>query len=191
MNCLDCNKELSKQSPCKITLRCRSCAKKGVLNPSYTDGNRTKNKFCIDCNKIISKSSRKYSRCLSCKWKQENSGINNPMYGKRGKLSPAYVDGSTKLKSLIRGLYEYRQWRSDVFTRDSFTCQSCFIKGGELNAHHIKPFYKIFEDNNIKSLKDAMQCEELWNINNGVTLCIECHKKTNSFLNSMGKNQHV
>lgn len=30
----------------------------------------------------------------------------------------------------------------------------------------------------IKSFEEANNCEELWNINNGKTLCRKCHDKT-------------
>lgn len=78
----------------------------------------------------------------------------------------------------IRLSFKYRQWRSDIFTRDKFICQECFKIGGNLHAHHIKPFYKIIDEYKIKSLEDADNCEELWNINNGITLCENCHHKT-------------
>lgn len=38
---------------------------------------------------------------------------------------------------------------------------------------------KIQEENNIKTLEDAENCEELWNINNGRTLCRNCHRGIN------------
>jgi len=83
----------------------------------------------------------------------------------------------------IRKSFKYRQWRSDIFTRDSFTCQDCGLHSGlgktvYLEAHHIKQFSKIIEENNIKILEQALNCEELWNINNGRTLCKKCHNKT-------------
>lgn len=174
--CLDCNKELKGQHN---PIRCKSCSKKSLLNPMYTDGSRTTPKNCIDCNKVISPNRQ---RCVSCHWKRVNGGKNNPMYGKRGSLSPAYKGKNNHFKKLIRNIFESRQWRSDVFTRDNYTCQNCFKRGGKLNAHHLKAFSKIIEDNNIISLKDAMNCSELWNINNGVTLCIECHKLTDNYL---------
>ena len=90
--------------------------------------------------------------------------------------------GKCELQEIIRHCYKYRQWRSDVFTRDNFTCQECGLIGGKLNADHIKPFSWIIKDNNIKTLEEAMNCEELWNINNGRTLCLECHKKTDTFM---------
>jgi hypothetical protein len=58
---------------------------------------------------------------------------------------------------------EYRQWIKKVFERDDYTCQHCGIKGGNLNAHHILPFYKYKE--------------KRVDINNGITLCEKCHKE--------------
>ena len=37
------------------------------------------------------------------------------------------------------------------------------------------------EENNIKTLEEAENCEELWNINNGRTLCYPCHYKTDNY----------
>lgn len=58
---------------------------------------------------------------------------------------------------------EYKTWRADVFARDGFKCQVCGQVGGVLNAHHIKEFSK-YPDLRYK-------------VENGVTLCEECHKK--------------
>ena len=56
---------------------------------------------------------------------------------------------------------EYYQWRNSVFTRDNYTCQHCGVAGGDLNAHHIKPYAKF------KELRT--------DVNNGITLCKTCH----------------
>lgn len=37
------------------------------------------------------------------------------------------------------------------------------------------------EENKIKTFDMAMECEELWNINNGQTLCRPCHTKTENY----------
>ena len=90
--------------------------------------------------------------------------------------------GITPIVEEIRKILKYRQWRCDVFERDNYTCTFCNKRdGGILHADHIKPFHKIIEENNIRSLVDAYNCEELWNLNNGRTLCIKCHKSTKTY----------
>ena len=92
--------------------------------------------------------------------------------------NPNWKGGISALDHLIRTNLKNRQWRSDVFTRDEFTCQECGDnKGGNLNAHHIKPFLSIIQYYEITTLKEALACEELWSINNGITLCEKCHRK--------------
>lgn len=103
-------------------------------------------------------------------------GLSRQKY--KGKNAPNYKGGITVLGELIRTSFKYRQWRSDVFTGQDFTCQDCGIRGGDLEAHHIKSFSDIIKENNIKTLEQALNCEELWNINNGQTLCKNCHDKT-------------
>ena len=91
--------------------------------------------------------------------------------------------GITPLVLQIRHSFQSRQWRSDVFTRDNFTCQMCGVKGVGLHADHIKSFSKIFLENKITSLEQAFVCEEFWNINNGRTLCAKCHRLTDNYGN--------
>ena len=62
----------------------------------------------------------------------------------------------------IRASKEYYQWRKAVYERDHYTCQNCGKVGGKLNAHHIKPFKRF--------------PELRFDVNNGITLCFECHK---------------
>jgi len=104
--------------------------------------------------------------------------IPKPRYGADSNL---WKGGITPLLLFLRTCFEYRQWRSDVFTRDNFICQECGVKGGKLNADHIKPFSIIIHENKIKTYEEAKNCEELWNINNGRTFCEDCHKKTPTY----------
>ena len=75
--------------------------------------------------------------------------------------------GKTKVTMKLRKSREYKFWRTEVFERDDYTCIWCGKKGGDLNADHIKPFCDY------PDLR--------FNIDNGRTLCIDCHKKTDTY----------
>lgn len=107
--------------------------------------------------------------------------------GKSGEGTSNWKGGTTPLGQSIRSLNCYKKWREAIFQRDNWTCQHCGTrcqKGNKviIHADHIKPFYKILEENKIKSVEQAKQCKELWDVNNGRTLCILCHKQTSSYL---------
>ena len=39
----------------------------------------------------------------------------------------------------------------------------------------ITPFVEILGKFWVDTFEKAMECEELWNVENGVTLCVGCH----------------
>ena len=88
----------------------------------------------------------------------------------KGSKCHLWKGGITPINQKIRNSTEYKLWRTAVFKRDNYRC----VWGGEehgskLNADHIKPFSQYPE------LRFA--------IDNGRTLCVECHRKTNTFGN--------
>ena len=90
-----------------------------------------------------------------------------------------WKDGITNIREFLRKMFEYRQWVSDVFTRDNYTCQLCGKRGGNLEAdHYPKMFSQLLDEYRIATREEARNCEELWNINNGRTLWESCHRKT-------------
>ena len=91
--------------------------------------------------------------------------------------------GITRINLLIRNSSRCCRWREKVFERDNWTCQKCKYpkRGVELHAHHLKSFSDIIKDENIRSLDDISLESELWNIENGRTLCVPCHKKTETY----------
>jgi len=76
--------------------------------------------------------------------------------------------GVTAENERIRKSARYKIWRESVYKRDDYTCQICSRRGGiTLNSDHIKPF--------------AFFPELRFELDNGRTLCVDCHRKTDTF----------
>jgi hypothetical protein len=124
------------------------------------------------------KENRLWKRTISTIKKGKECPLSNIKYEDRpkGKTHYRWRGGITPPLEKLRNCFEYRQWRSDIFTRDKFTCQECGDnRGGNLEAHHIITLYKLIRKYEITNYEQAINCEELWNINNGKTLCKKCH----------------
>ena len=67
------------------------------------------------------------------------------------------------------------RWTNNVYNRDSYTCQKCKASGTKviLHAHHIKSM--------------AHYPKLKWNLDNGITLCIDCHHKVHEYKKFEGK----
>lgn len=83
--------------------------------------------------------------------------------GNAGENSPNWKGGITKERIKIEAKPEYRSWRLAVFSRDNYTCQYCFERGGFIHAHHIKSF--------------SQYSELRLDLSNGLTLCQDCHMR--------------
>jgi hypothetical protein len=99
----------------------------------------------------------------------------------RGEGSHFWKGGISPITWRLRHCSKYSEWRLRVFERDQFVCQDCKQNSNKLNAHHIKDFSIILKEKNIKTFEDGFDCAELWEINNGITLCEKCHGKTKGF----------
>lgn len=145
---------------------------KGIKKPQETIAKMKlaqKGRICTEQQKLrqsISMSGRKYTeeRLKKCK---DRFVIKENHPNWKGGITPLYLQ--------IRHHFKMRQWISDCFHRDDFTCQECGVRGNKLNCHHIKHFSEIICEWNIKTLEEALVCDELWDLNNGVTLCRDCH----------------
>lgn len=105
----------------------------------------------------------------------------------KGSSAPSWRGGLTSLNKLLRSSTIYINWRSAVFARDKYTCQHCGDKGGQIEADHIFPFSALLERHNITDREQAINCSDLWHLDNGQTLCRPCHEKTDTYQNGAKK----
>jgi hypothetical protein len=93
---------------------------------------------------------------LKKNWKYEKretfKGSNHHFW--KGGITPINVKIRTSVEAIL--------WRKSVYERDKYTCQKCAKVGNKLRAHHINNFADFPE------LRFA--------IDNGITLCNNCHK---------------
>lgn len=137
---------------------------------------------CIECGKVKSRrvDMKWQGRCRSCvsklrallphvKAAMRANGRNHPpprqnvRNYRRGAANNMWRGGITPAIQKIRTGPQIKAWRNKVFERDDYTCQTCGRRGGYLHADHIQPF----------SLYPELRFE----IDNGRTLCIPCHRK--------------
>lgn len=120
---------------------------------------------CPDCGKPIWRGSTK---CKSCAQKGPTNhcidcGIEIHRQAKRCK--PCYDRlqnrGLSKDRVKFQNSRAWNEVRQACFERDDFTCQNCGTRGGQLNAHHLKPY------------RDAPELR--LDLANLTTLCERCH----------------
>ena len=101
---------------------------------------------------------------------------------RRGSKNKNWRGGVTELKEQIMNSREYRLWKNEVKKRDNYICTKCGNDKKQIDAHHFpKSFRQLLKENNIHTLEDAIGCLLLWDISNGITLCIDCHQETDSY----------
>lgn len=117
-------------------------------------------------------------------WNKGKKGVQKHSEATRKKMSDAnkkriaegrhnfWKGGIAPISQVIRRSIEYKLWRKAIFERDKYTCKFCGAKNGTgktitLQADHIKPF-SLFPE-----LRFALD--------NGRTLCRDCHKKTDTY----------
>lgn len=85
-----------------------------------------------------------------------------------GERSHLWKGGIYPINEALRRSVEYRKWRRTVFERDGYACVIGGVEhGNKLNADHIKPF--------------SLFPELRFDVSNGRTLCVSCHRKTDTF----------
>jgi DNA-directed RNA polymerase subunit RPC12/RpoP len=148
----------------------RACAKCGKSFPVSREGNA---KLCPPCRE---------AKCVQCgkpfvpKWANHGQKYCSPKCSSdsRKGAEPPWLAANRGVRPRTYHLHhrDFKgqmaiDWRSAVYLRDNYTCQKCGQRGGRLNAHHVKPF------------KDFP--ELAFDVSNGQTLCVPCHKETDTF----------
>lgn len=161
----------------------RGSFKKGRSVEPWNKGKKMNEAF----KKKISESvkGRIHSEETKSKISKAHKGRKRPEFSEewRRKMSESHLKvrhlvynwkgGITPINQQIRHSLEYKLWRSLVFKRDNFTCIFCGYKSkgskpADINADHIKPF--------------SSYPELRFVIENGRTLCVSCHKQTDTYL---------
>lgn len=124
---------------------------------------------CKDCGNETAARTATY--CVKCYRKNHMQGSESNAWN---------GGGITPLNQALRTCKKYSQWRAAVLKRDEYKCTECG-EGGPFHVDHIKAFAKIIREFNLQSVADGLKCDELWNVENGKTLCIPCHKETDTF----------
>lgn len=96
-----------------------------------------------------------------------------------GENSPVWK-GGVKHHRVERATGTYVNWRNSVYEKDNYTCQCCGKKNGfgetiKFNAHHINNW--------------ADYPELRYDVDNGITMCKECHNKFHSIYGKKKNNQ--
>lgn len=149
---------------------CKKCGKSfkaGGSRSKFCD--KCKEKECLNCETFFIPLHSQYQKKFCCKrcYSEFQKGKQIPpnIQNKRGKKPRTYHLNPNKRSK--HGGAVYSEWRTAIFKRDEYTCQRCGTVGEKLNADHIKPWAKY--------------PELRYKLSNGRTLCILCHKKSDSY----------
>jgi hypothetical protein len=166
--CLICNKafqviparaETARVCSNECRYRLQETARLGALNGRWKGGDRVK--LCQHCGKEF------------C-W----NGVPFVAWQKRKFCSkPCFVAGQKRLRgeahprhnpnASARSKERHGLWSAQIMARDNYTCGGCGKRGGELHAHHIKPWKTHPELRN--------------ELSNGITLCVPCHHEAHGY----------
>lgn len=141
-----------------------------ILDKTYKNNKAKINVECEVCGyKFQSNWSKlKIGRgCKQCAYKKR-IGAGNPSY------NPNLTDEERSMRRLYLRGESMIKFREGVFKRDNYTCQICKKRGNKLNAHHLNGYHWFLEGR--------------YDVNNGVTLCENCHKK---FHDKYGKKDNT
>jgi len=183
---------------------CQSCSYKITIKPQQTKEYWTEEKRKEHSN--IMKNSLKYQESIKGRklfgakngmYGKKHSVItlkkmSNSRKYKIGENATAWKGGKLSLVKRVKGyIHRKYNWYKRIYIRDNFKCVEC-NSNKKIEAHHIIPIVKlvkillekadkeniIFKNDDEKLLWLIEQPEIIdKNLENGITLCRECHKE--------------
>ena len=166
----------------KQTKKCLTCGKLFEKRITCSKKNWELSKFCSkSCLRFLPGNSFKPPKGIRLSPGTEfKKGFTPWNKGKKcphctGSNNNRWKGGITPENLKVRWSVKMKNFRNEIFKRDNYTCKSCgrTRKSGDrviLNIHHIKSF--------------AIHKELRFDKDNVITLCLECHTKTDTY----GKN---
>lgn len=142
-----------------VPVKCAKCSKVFMVQPHRFKGGR--GKFCS----VACRASGMFTSEVRKKLSAKRKGRPNPAVA--GKKCHFWKGGITPESKKERMSLKTRMWREAVYKRDNYTCVLCGKRGGRLNADHILPFSQFPAYRHV--------------LENGRTLCVACHKKTDTY----------
>ena len=104
----------------------------------------------------------KSGKCLKCANQKTT-----PTTFKKGQTPWNKGMGVASFWERIKKSKDWKDTRKKVFERDNYTCQECGTRGGILHPHHLMP--------------KAIFPELTFALSNIITLCRDCHKRTDTY----------
>ena len=185
------NKDICQKCACVLT-----SSKRPQCTKEYWVNKEIKNKHSLSI-----KNSENYKNGLK---NRNSSGSKNSMFNKKhsietrkkmsitrtGKIgvnSTAWKGGKLSLTRRIKEFQNNNGWYKKIYERDNFQCSKCTSKK-KIEAHHKKPIKTIIDEvkgffideNQLYSYLIQLDIILDMNLENGITLCRECHKKEHS-----------
>jgi 5-methylcytosine-specific restriction endonuclease McrA len=134
---------------------------------------------------ISSRTNRTWKRTAATKKKMSDKAK------RRTKESNSnWRGGVTPVRTIARRLL-WQSWILPIMKRDLFICQDCGTKGVVMNVHHLVPYAKIqreivakHPEYDLRKFEDRIEIASLivqeHKLEDGITLCVKCHKKRHS-----------
>jgi len=171
-SCKICGREFEEYKYRNRKYCLKKCASADITNIL----GKKEERACVYCGKtfLIQPARKKRFCCTRCMYDHRKGKPSNRKHykhteeirrkiseTKKGQVPWNKGKGDLSQTERDRNDIRYEEWRESIFKRDDYTCQKCKRKGYILHPHHIKNF--------------AQHKKDRFNVNNGITLCKECH----------------